>query len=146
MQAENFHLAMNNTFAGLDRVHARPARRLEAILLLELVGGRSRLLRDADRALALHVRVAAHRADARAGLADVAAQEQQVDHHLHVLDAGAVLGQAHAVDRDHRFDAGVFGCSAFQGGTGQAGAALQIRPRTHAPRRRTPGSHACARR
>jgi len=50
----------------------------------------------------LHVRVAAHRADARARLADVAAQEQQVRHHLHVLHALAMLRQAHPVDRDHR--------------------------------------------
>jgi hypothetical protein len=54
-----------------------------------------------DRALALHVGVAAHRADAGARLADVPAQQEQVDQHLHVLHAVAVLGQAHAVHADH---------------------------------------------
>jgi hypothetical protein len=43
----------------------------------------------------------AHRADAGARLADIPAQQQQVDQHLHVLHAVAVLGQAHAVDADH---------------------------------------------
>ena len=63
------------------------------------------LLGDADGALALHVGVAAHRADAGAGLADIAAQQQQVDEHLHVLDAVAVLRQPHAVDADHALGA-----------------------------------------
>ena len=45
--------------------------------------------------------MAADGADARAGLADVAAKKQQVAEHLDVVDAGHMLGQPHAVDRDY---------------------------------------------
>ena len=58
-----------------------------------VVGHHRRLLGDADGALALHVGMAAHRADAGALPADVAAQEQQVRHHLAGLDALAMLRQ-----------------------------------------------------
>ena len=79
---------------------------LEAVELLQLVERHQfGLFGDADRALALDVGVAAHRADAGAGLADIAAQQQQVDHHLDGLDALAVLREAHAVDDDDRFGA-----------------------------------------
>jgi hypothetical protein len=99
---EGLHLAARMPSQASTVFRPLLARRLEAVLLLQLVERRQlRLLGDADRALALHVRMAAHRADAGAGLADIAAQQQQVDQHLHVLHAVPVLGQAHAVDADH---------------------------------------------
>ena len=86
--------------ARLGAIEAFLLRRLEAVELLELVDGHeARLFRDADRALALDVGVAANRQDAGAGLADIAAQQQQIDQHLHVLDAVDLLRQAHAVGR-----------------------------------------------
>jgi hypothetical protein len=97
-------------FAGPDRVQALAARRPEPVLFLQLVErDQFRLFRDPDRALALHVRVPAHRADAGAGLADVPAQEQQVDDHRHVPHAVAVLGQAHAVDAEYGAGARIHG-------------------------------------
>ena len=60
-----------------------------------------RLLPDAHRAIALHVAVAAHRTDARTRLADVAAQEQQVDDLLDVGDGVLVLREAHRPASDH---------------------------------------------
>ena len=50
---------------------------------------------DAHRAIALHVAVPAHRAQARARPPDVAAQQQQVDDLLDVGDRVRVLGEAH---------------------------------------------------
>lgn len=60
------------------------------------------LLGDADRPLALDVGVAAHRADAGAGLADLAAHQKQVHQGLDAVDPELVLGQPHPVDRDDR--------------------------------------------
>ena len=57
---------------------------------------RGRLLLDAHRAVALHVAVAAHRAQAGAGPADVAAQHQQVGDHLDRRHRVLVLRDAHA--------------------------------------------------
>ena len=60
-------------------------RRIEAEGALDAFQHRlGRLFPDADSAVALDVGVAAQGADARAGLADVAAQEQQVGELLHV--------------------------------------------------------------
>ena len=53
------------------------------------------LLVDAHGAVALHVGVAAHRADARAGLADHPAQQQHVDDLADGRHGLAVLGQPH---------------------------------------------------
>ena len=70
---EGLHLARQDAFAGLDRVHALLARRLEAVLLRQLVERHQfGLLGDADGALALDVGMAAHRRDAGAGAADIA--------------------------------------------------------------------------
>jgi hypothetical protein len=83
---EGVRTAFEHALAGLHRVQPLLARRLEVVELGELVQRRELgLFGDADGALALHVRVAAHRADARARPADVAAQQQQVGQHLHVL-------------------------------------------------------------
>ena len=80
-----------------DGVEAVRARRLEAELACpSRVEPRvGHLLPDAHRAVALHVGVAAHRARARAGLADHPAQQQEVDDGLHVVDRVDVLGEPH---------------------------------------------------
>ena len=87
-----------------------------------------RVFGNAHRALALHVGMAAYRADPGADLADVAAQQQQVDQHLHVLYAVAVLGHAHAVDDHHLVAARIDRGGGFQCATVEAGAPLQLRP------------------
>ena len=86
------------------------------------------LLGDADGALALHVGMAAHRADARADAADVAAHQQQVDEHPHRLDARPVLRQAHAVDRDRRRCARIDGRGGREARARQARTPLQLLP------------------
>src|SRR5690606_1575474 len=66
--------AIEDAFAGFDRVHAILARRLEAELPTQVVDRYlHRLFGDADGALALHVGMAAHRQDAGTFLAHVAA-------------------------------------------------------------------------
>jgi hypothetical protein len=126
---EGLHASVEHAFAGLDRVQPFLARRLEAVELLQLVERRElRLLGDADGALALHVRVAAHRADAGAGLAHVAAQEQQVAQHLDVLHALAVLREPHAVDADHGLGARVLLRRLLDRGARQARLALDVGP------------------
>ena len=80
----------------VDGVEAVLARRLEAELVAEPVEEARRAPSpDAHGAVALHVGVAAHRAQPGAGLADVAAQQQQVDDLLDRRDRVLVLGQAH---------------------------------------------------
>ncbi len=81
---------------GVDGVEAVLARRLEAELVAQRVEER-RLgpLPDAHGPVALHVGVAADRAEAGSGLADVALEERDVGD---LLDRGhrvAVLGQPH---------------------------------------------------
>ncbi len=64
-------------------------------------------LRDADRAVALHVGVSAQRADAGALLADVAAHEQQVGDLMHVRRAVPMLRDPHAVADDDALGLGI---------------------------------------
>ena len=67
-----------------DRVQPEIAWRGKSVLLGQPIErGEIGLLGDADGALALHVGMAAHRADAGARLADIAAQQQQIRQHLH---------------------------------------------------------------
>ena len=67
-------------------------------------------------------------ADAGAGLADVSAQQQQIDDHLHRLDAVLMLGDAHSVTGDHgirpHVDVGRIG----HGRLAESGSTLQIAP------------------
>ncbi len=79
------------------RAAARTEGRFDAV-----EHSRARLLGDADRAIALHVGMAAQRADAGARLADIAAQQQQIGDLLDIAGAMAVLGDAHAVGDDRR--------------------------------------------
>ena len=76
-------------------------RRLEAEHFLELVEEcRLWLFVDAHRAVALHVGMAAHRADPCSGFAEIAPEQQQIYDLLHVCSAESVLGDPHAVDDD----------------------------------------------
>ncbi|PAV71835.1 hypothetical protein WR25_11233 [Diploscapter pachys] len=72
---ERLRAAVDDMFACLDRVPALVARGIEVVELLQPVErGELGLFGDADGALSLHVAVAANRAEAGAGPADVAAQ------------------------------------------------------------------------
>ncbi len=72
--------------------------------------------------------MAAHRADLGARLADVAAQQLQIDQHLHVLHARHVLGQAHAVNRQDPVGRGVDAGEVLDVAALQARIALDVLP------------------
>ena len=145
---EGVDLAGQDRLAGLDRVQPGLARRLEPVLLRQLVHRHQlRLLGDADGALALHVGVAAHRRDAGAVATDVAAQQQQVHQHLHRLDAGPVLRQPHAVDPDRRLRGGIDATRRLHRRARQAGLGARSPPtRGCAASPATRRARACARR
>ena len=85
-------------------MHAVLGRRIEIEQLLQLVErDEMRLFGNPDRALALHVGMAAHRTTARTGSPDVPFEQQQVDEHRDIERAMRVLGEAHAVDADDLF-------------------------------------------
>ena len=99
-----------------------------------------RALPDAHRAVALHVAVAAHRTQPRAGAADVAAQQQEVRDLADRRDGVAVLGQPHRPADDRPLGLG-----------GELGGALDLararaRWRTRRPPTRAPRGRAAARR
>src|SRR5579863_8155996 len=122
---ERVDLALEYFLASLDGVDALVLRNVEAEELLDLVGRDFiGLLGNADGALALHVRMPAHRANAGAGFTDIAAQQCQIDHRLDGLDALFVLRQTHAVNEDHRVAARVNVRRRFQRAAREAGAAL----------------------
>ncbi|KAG1222595.1 hypothetical protein G6F68_020597 [Rhizopus microsporus] len=76
---EHLGAAIQHRFDRLDHMVAVLTRRVEAEHLLHAVQvGRLGLLVDADGAVTLHVGVAADRPDAGTGLAEVAAQHQQI--------------------------------------------------------------------
>ena len=93
---EDLGFALVQRMDRIDGVEAMRARRGDAGGLLQRrnEGGR-RPLPDAHGAIALDVRMAAHRADARAGLADGSAQKQHVDDLADVVDRVLVLRQPH---------------------------------------------------
>ncbi|MNM83356.1 hypothetical protein D3C81_954150 [compost metagenome] len=64
--------------------------------------------------------MAAHRRQAGAGLADVAAQQLQVDDFLHGRHRMAVLGDAHGPAHDHPLGLAVHACGQLDLGQGQA--------------------------
>ena len=87
---------------GFHGVHAVLTRRVEAELLAQGVQERRRhLLPDAHGPVALDVAVPADGRGAGAGLADVAAQQQQVDDLLDGGHALLVLRDAHGPGDDH---------------------------------------------
>src|SRR6266404_7198283 len=107
--------AVNHRLNSVDDIVPMSTRRLEAEHSLELVEEcRLRLLVDAHGAVALHVRMTAYRADPRPGLAEIAAQQQQIHDLLHVCSAEPMLGDPHAVDDDDSASARVDGRHALQ--------------------------------
>ena len=116
-------------FDRLDGAVAVLARRLEAESLLQVieqfgVGD----LGDADGAIALHVGMAAQRADAGAFAADLAAHQHEIGELLHDLRAVPVLRQAHAVAEDDVLGGGVDLSRAFDLAPRQTRAALDLLP------------------
>src|SRR5215471_15490818 len=72
--------------------------------------------------------MAAYRKNARSGLANVAAQEQQIAKHLDRENTGTVLREAHAIAKDNRLGIAIDPCRRFHGGTTQARTRLDLRP------------------
>src|SRR5437762_547408 len=89
----------------LDRVHGVEtmcAWRGEIEFLAELIEKVfSRLFPNPHRAIALHVAVAAHRAQARSRFAKLTAQQHQVNDLLNIRHGVLVLRQAHSPTKDH---------------------------------------------
>ncbi len=84
------------------------ARRLESEHAGQPVQKRIvRNLGDPDRAIPLHVRMAAQRRDARALAPDIAAEHQQIGDLLNIACAVAMLGDPHAVIDDDALGLGV---------------------------------------
>ena len=72
--------------------------------------------------------MAAHGTDPGAGFADIAAQQQEINDHLHGLDAFAVLRQAHPIDAEDLLRLGVDGRRRLQGAARQSRSLLQLGP------------------
>src|SRR6187551_3657380 len=70
----------------------------------------------------------AYRKNARSGLANVAAHEQQIAKHLDRENTGTVLREAHAITGDNRPGVAIDACCRFYGRTSQAGARFDLRP------------------
>ncbi len=84
------------------------ARRLEAKCSLQAVQERFLgFFLDAHRAVALHVRMPAHRQQPGTGAPDVSAHHHQVGQDLHRRHGMLVLRQPHAPARDHALALGV---------------------------------------
>ena len=80
---KHFAAACQHQFDGFNRIDTVVTRRLKAKHFLQFVQQtRRRLFPDAHGAIALHIAVPAHRTRASARPANVAAHQQQVDHHL----------------------------------------------------------------
>ena len=126
---EHLAAAIAHRLDRADHVHAVFARRLEAEDLAQPVEqGRRWLLVDAHRAVALHVAVPAYRADARAGPADVAAQQHQVHQHLDRGHRPLVLGDAHAPADDRAPGSQEALAGIAQACFGQAGFVFDLAP------------------
>ena len=114
---------------GADDVVAVLARGDEADLTLQGVEqGGGRLLVDAHSAVALHVGMAAHRAESSTGTADIAAQEHDVGH---LADGGHrvfVLGHAHGPGADDLVGTEIDLGRDLDIGAGQAGLVLDRLP------------------
>src|ERR1700692_4237638 len=93
---------------GFDRVVALVARRLEPEYAGYCVQKRiCRDLDNADRAISLHIRVAAERRNASALAPDITAEHQQIGDLLHVAGAMTMLGDPHAIIDDDPLRLGV---------------------------------------
>src|SRR5436190_22923888 len=99
---EHFRLGTQHCFQREDHIVSMDARRLKAEPPFELIEELwRRLFGDPHGAIALDVGVAAHRTQAGAGPADVAAQQREVGDLLDSLAAAPMLGYAHAVDQNY---------------------------------------------
>ena len=99
---EHLDAAVAHRVQRVDGVEPVGSRRIERELPSERVEERlGHALRDAHRAIALHVGVPADRRGAGSGLADVAAQQQQVHDLLDRVDGLALLGESHRPRDDH---------------------------------------------
>ena len=87
-----------------------------------------RLFRDAHRAVALHVGVAAQGTDARAWLAEISAHQEQVRDQADVGRARVVLRDTHAVGDDRGVRSGVGLGDAFELLAAQSAFLLDVRP------------------
>lgn len=100
---QHLGLSVDNRLHGCDRVMAMRFRRFETEGLLDprqhLGAG---LFGDSNGAVALHIGMAAQRADAGAGLAEIPAHQQKVCELLNVRSTLAMLRDAHAVGDDRR--------------------------------------------
>ena len=120
---------VDDFFAGFDGVDALLLRHVDAEQLLELFGRHLLgLFGDADCPLALHIGMTAHRADAGAGAADIAAHQSEVDQGLDSFNALLVLGQAHAIDEHDRFRVSINRGRGFKRAAGKPGPALDLVP------------------
>src|SRR4029079_4828142 len=70
----------------------------------------------------------AYRKNARSGLANVAAHEQQIAQHLDRENTGTVLREAHAITGDNGLGVAVDTCCRFYGRTAQTRARSDLRP------------------
>src|SRR5580700_3473804 len=115
MSDEHLSAPIHHRLYGVDDIVTMCARRLEAERFLERIQQcRLWFLVDAHRAIALHVGMTAYRADPRPGSAEVAAQQQQIHHLLHVISAEPMLGDPHAIDDDNGACSHVDGCHTRQ--------------------------------
>src|SRR5664279_3639723 len=126
---ERLHLSSQDALTGLHRVHAFLARRIKAELFGIFVQ-RYELgfFGNADRSLALDVRMAANRRNARSVPADIALEHKQIDEHRDVLEAVDVLGQSHAVDSNHAIGLYINLRGGFDRDAAKAGSGLDVIP------------------
>ena len=101
---EDFGLAIVHRVNRPDSVEAMISRWLEIECFAEAIEKcLTRSFPDADSTIALHVAVAAHRAQARARLSDLTTQQHQVYDLLYVRHCVAMLRQAHGPTEDRTF-------------------------------------------
>src|SRR5580700_9168797 len=93
---ENLGPPLMHGFDRSDGIEAMFVRRREGELFAKCLHElRAHFLPNANRAIALHVAMAANGAKARAAATDVAPEEREVDDGLHVADAVSMLRNAH---------------------------------------------------
>ncbi len=119
---EDFRAAFKHRVNRFDYVMPVFTRHLELEAFFQRIEKERRwTLVDAHGAVALHVTVAAYRAEPRARLADVAAQQHQVGDLLNGRHRMAMLGDAHRPAHDHVLAFGVHPRSALDVDQRQAG-------------------------
>ena len=101
---EDARFAFVHRLDRFDGVVAEFAGGLEGKFFVELVEEWSRgAFPDAHGAVALHVAVAAHWAQATPGSTDLAGEQVEVDQFLNGFDGVVVLGEPHGPARDRFF-------------------------------------------